>query len=265
MFVLGLRLAYGAYKIKTFRGIGRYFFDQLLKKWVLLILMSLLIYAFLTLLTNEPLSKIWSLNNGKDCPKYMWQMWFLFRNLQLDCRACLPWLSLIEAELLFTLLAAPFIIIFRVSKKLGYHLLALVVATSIVVPFAILDKENIIYEPYKLMNASKEFVINYQGNAFVRMGAFFFGLTVGLVAIEGLEKLDNEKTAEYNAAKIVKRSAIAQYILQVLGLFFMLLCYLLIIPYHSTESSSKRPYFYMVMAPLGFLLGLSLFTLPSFW
>ena len=52
MFVLGLRLAYGAYRIKTFRGIGRYFFDQLLKKWILLILMSFLIYSAMNLLTN---------------------------------------------------------------------------------------------------------------------------------------------------------------------------------------------------------------------
>ena len=47
MFVLGLRLAYGAYRIKTFRAIGRYFFDQLLKKWVLLLLMTLLLQALL--------------------------------------------------------------------------------------------------------------------------------------------------------------------------------------------------------------------------
>lgn len=145
MFVLGLRLAYGAYKIKTFTSIGRYFFDQLLKKWALLIIMSMLIYSSLSFFVSDPLSRIWNINNGQDCPNYMWQMWFLFRNLQLDCRVCLPWLSLISSELLFIILAAPFIIIFRVSKKLGYSLLALVIATSIVVSFAILDSENIFF------------------------------------------------------------------------------------------------------------------------
>ena len=192
-------------------------------------------------------------------------MWFLFRNLQLDCRACLPWISLICSEILFTILAAPFIIIFRVSKKLGYSLMVLVLLTSIFASFAILDSENIFFEPTKLMNASKEYVINYQGNSFVRMGAFFFGLLIGLIAIEGLEKLDDGKTFEYKLAKNVKRSNSIQYIMQFVGLFLIVLTYLLIIPYLDPSNTSQTPYFYIVMAPLGFLVGLALFTMPSFW
>lgn len=38
------------------------------------------------------------------------------------------------------------------------------------------------------MNGDPEFVIDYQGNSFVRMGAFFTGLMLGLVIIEGLQK-----------------------------------------------------------------------------
>lgn len=265
MFILGLRLAYGAYKIKTFRGIGRFFFDQLLKKWVLLILMSFFIYSALTILTNEPLSKVWSLNNGQDCPSYMWQMWFLFRNLQLDCRVCLPWLSLLSSEILFTLLAAPFLIVFRVSKKLGYSLLGMVLLTSIFASYAILDSANIFYEPTKLMNASAEFVINYQGNSFVRMGAFFFGLTFGLVAIEGLEKLDDGKTFEYRLAKRVKRSNSLQVGMQLAGTALSLGTYLAIIPYLDPSNRSQTPYFYLIMAPMGFILGWALITLPNFW
>ena len=71
IFILGVRLAYGVYKIKTFTAIGRFFFDQLIQKWLLFILMTLLIYSFLAF-TQQPLSKIWELNYGKDCPGYMW-------------------------------------------------------------------------------------------------------------------------------------------------------------------------------------------------
>lgn len=191
VFILGLRLAYGMYKIDTFKGILRFYFDQLLKKWVLLVLMTFLIYSFVVTFTSEPLNKVWNLNNGADCPGYMWQIWFLFRNMQLDCKTCLPWMSLIASEIFFTILAAPFLIVFRTSKKLGYALFSGLIFLSMIISIAILDSENISFEPYKLMNGRKQFVIDYQANTFVRMGAFFFGLMFGLFMIEGLEKVES--------------------------------------------------------------------------
>lgn len=187
MFVLGMRLAYGMYKVSTFSGIGRYFFDELIRKWLNLILLSLVVY-FCLYLTQQPLSMIWRLNYGEDCPQYMWEIWFLFRNLQLDNKICLPWLNLLSSEILFTILAAPFIIIHRTSKKLSIFLFSLIVFTSVIISYSILDSEKIIFEPTKLMNQQAEYGINYQNNAFVRMGAFFFGLMVGLIMLEGLHK-----------------------------------------------------------------------------
>lgn len=107
--------------------------------------MSLLIYSFLTICTNQPLIKLWHLNNGKDCPNYIWQIWFLFRNLQLDCKICLPWFTLLEADLLFTILSAPLLLIFRTNKKLGYFLSFLLLVTSILISMQILKNEGIIY------------------------------------------------------------------------------------------------------------------------
>lgn len=52
MFIFGLRLAYNAYKINTMKDIGRFLFDQVLKKWVLLILMTLFVYTYLNVLTS---------------------------------------------------------------------------------------------------------------------------------------------------------------------------------------------------------------------
>lgn len=94
MFIFGLRLAYITYKINSFTQIPRFFFDQVLKKWVLLVLMTFFIYSFLTNFTDEPLNKVWNLNNGQDCPGVMWQYWFLFRNMVMDCKRCLPWMSI---------------------------------------------------------------------------------------------------------------------------------------------------------------------------
>ena len=91
MFILGMKLAYGVYKFTTFHEIGRFFFDQLLKKWVFLLLITISIYGFMSY-TDKPISKYWDINYGADCPKTMWETWFLFRHLQLDKKVCLPWL-----------------------------------------------------------------------------------------------------------------------------------------------------------------------------
>lgn len=48
MFILGMRLAYGVYKFVTFHEIGRYFFDQLLKKWVFFVIISLSMYGVMS-------------------------------------------------------------------------------------------------------------------------------------------------------------------------------------------------------------------------
>jgi hypothetical protein len=72
MFIFGMKLAYGVYKFTTFQEVGRYFFDQLLKKWVFFFIVSLSIYGVMSY-TDEPLSKYWMINFAQDCPKYMWQ------------------------------------------------------------------------------------------------------------------------------------------------------------------------------------------------
>lgn len=45
----------------------------------------------------------------------------------------------------------------------------------------------------------------------------------------------------------------------------MLLAWLLIIPYLSLDASNKQPYAYLILVPLTFIVGLSLFMIPSFW
>lgn len=146
MFIFGLRLAYGVYKITNVKGYLRYYFDQIIKKWLLLFLMSLLTYAYIITLTDEPLDKIWKLNTGEDCPGYMWQVWFLFRYMVTDGKRCAPWLSVFASEIFFILISAPFVLIYRTSsKKLGYALFFLLILLSIFVSFAILDGHNIVY------------------------------------------------------------------------------------------------------------------------
>ncbi len=90
MFVLGAKLAFSFYKLSNFHEIGRYFFDQLLMKWLGLILATMTAYILLSL-TDEPLNQLWKNNYGADCPTVMYQMWFLFRNFIMDCKVCLQW------------------------------------------------------------------------------------------------------------------------------------------------------------------------------
>lgn len=90
MFVLGAKLAHSLFRLNSFHEIGRYFFDQLLTKWLVLVLTSMAAYLLLSL-TDEPLNQIWKNKYGADCPAVMYQIWFLFRNLQLDCKVCMQW------------------------------------------------------------------------------------------------------------------------------------------------------------------------------
>ena len=216
--------------------------------------------------TQNPLSKVWELNYAQDCGNYMWEMWFLFRNLQLDCKACLPWLSLLSSEILFTILAAPFILIYRVNKKLGHALFGLIIFTSIMISYAILSDEKIIFMPTKLMNAQKEYVLNYQSNSFVRMGSFFFGLFIGLFILEGFGR-ENAANFEEKVAKAIRKSTKIEHILHFLGFSLVVISYSLVALYFNTSplepfSNSSRAY--LILVPLTFLIGLTYFCFLRF-
>ncbi len=100
--------------------------------------MTLAAYGLLNTI-DSPLRKIWQLKYGKDCAGTMWQYWFLFRNLQFDDSACLPWFSLPTGEILFTIIAVPIIILFRVSKSISNSLMFLIAFLGITVGIVILD------------------------------------------------------------------------------------------------------------------------------
>ena len=86
------------------------------------------------------------------------------------------------------------------------------------------------------MNGQKEFWIDYQGNAFVRMGAFYVGVLFGLIVAEG-EGTDRdgyqevERSWEGRICDFFSRRAVGQLVLSVGGLALMVYCYVLIRPY----------------------------------
>jgi len=69
----------------------------------------------------------------------MYQMWFVFRSLILDCKVCLQWFWILEVDILLTILAAPFFIIYRTKKWIGYSLFTLSMVISIIFAFAVLE------------------------------------------------------------------------------------------------------------------------------
>ncbi len=189
-FIIGVNYAYGVRKLTGFRQMGRYFFDEIFKKWLVLFLMSLALYSFMSL-TDEPLNQIWIQQNGADCPAHLWESWFGVMSLYLGKVACLPWLWLLQAQFLLAIVASPCIVIFRTSKKLGYALLVGLVLISTFVGFGVLDHENVVYEPTKLLNMSNSYVLNFQNNILVRSGAYFLGILFGLFLCEGLGKSES--------------------------------------------------------------------------
>jgi hypothetical protein len=155
MFVFGVRLAYTTYKITTIKKMLRFLFDQVLKKWFTLILITLLIYTSLETFVKQPLSKLWDINNGKDCPTSLWKIWFLYNNMLTNCKICLPWLSIFSSEICFILLSLPFLLVYKIKKVIGYGIFSLITFTSMILSSLILKKNGTIYEPTKLMNGQK--------------------------------------------------------------------------------------------------------------
>lgn len=179
VFILGTKLAYSLFKLNSFHEIGRYFFDQLLIKWLVLVLTSMAAYVYLSL-TDQPLNQLWKSKYGADCPSVMYQIWFVFRNLQFDCKVCLQWFWIMEVDILLTILAAPLFIVYRTKRVLGYAIFTLAAVISIIGAYAILDSQNILFEPYKLFNMAKEYTINYQTNTVVRIMPYALGFMLGL-------------------------------------------------------------------------------------
>ena len=267
VFVLGSKLAYSLYRLSSFHEIGRFFFDQLLVKWSILVLTSMAAYVFLSL-TDEPLNQLWKSKFGADCPSVMYQVWFTFRSLILDCKVCLQWFWIMEVDILLTLLVAPLFIIYKTKKWVGTALFALVIIISKIFAIAILESDNIVFEPYKLFNQSLEYTVNYQTNAIVRAAAYVMGFMVGIRVNENMEKIESGNGEDLKAVNAIRRSSKIQGIMHLVGFALMLLTYLLIIPHLSVvEPGDKRESarVYMAMAPFGFLIGLIVFLLPCLY
>ena len=113
-----------------------------------------------------------------------------------------------------------------------------------------------------------DFNINYQANAIVRMWPYFLGLILSLIANEGNEKEGDNESNEHALAKTVRRNHTLQLGMQGSGCALMLSMWLLIIPYLPVAAPGENrsgAYGYIVFAPFGYLLGLTLFLLPCFW
>jgi len=144
IFVLGVKLASNLFSLNSFHEIGRYFFDHLLVKWAVLVLTSMAAYLVLSW-TDEPLNQLWINKYGADCPTIIYQMWFVFRSLILDCKVCLQWFWILEVDILLTVIAAPLFIVYRTKRWLGYTLFGISVFISMMFAFAVLDSENILF------------------------------------------------------------------------------------------------------------------------
>ena len=71
----------------------------------------------------------------------------VFRNLQLDCKVCLQWFWIMEVDILLTILAAPLFIVYRTKRILGYSIFTMAIVISMIASYAILESQNILFEP----------------------------------------------------------------------------------------------------------------------
>lgn len=99
------------------------------------------------------------------------------------------------------------------------------------------------------------------------MGSFFFGLFAGLFIIEGMAK-NKEKTFEEQLAKTMRKSSKRQYFLHFLGLAIVIVTYSMVALFFNVgplDNPTSSSYWYLVLTPLAFLVGLTVFLIPCFW
>ena len=114
---------------------------------------------------------------------------------------------------------------------------------------------------------AKEFTVNYQTNAIVRMAPYAFGFMLALFVNESIEKSEGGSDNNYKIVNTIRSNEKIQILLHFGGFALMLLTYLLIIPYLAIAKPGEertQAYAYLVLSPFGFLLGLGLFLLPCF-
>ena len=117
------------------------------------------------------------------------------------------------------------------------------------------------------MNGEPEWTLNYESNSFPRMGSFFFGLFVGLFATEGHSKF-HDRGFEERLARKIRNSSKTQYIFHFIGLSLIIVNYSLISLYFGAspmDGPTTSSYLYLILCPLAFLIGLTLFLLPCIW
>ncbi len=168
--------------------------------------------------------------------------------------------------MLLTIVSAPLFIIYRTKRWLGYGLFVVGILISIVFSYGILQDMNIVFQPYKLFNMGREYTINYQTNAMVRIAPYTIGIIIGLFASQNKETHDSGQIENQNVViRVIRKNHKVQIILHLIGFALMLLSYLLIIPYlqHAhPKPTTPQPYPYIVFTPLAYLAGLSLMLLP---
>lgn len=114
--------------------------------------------------------------------------------------------------------------------------MGLICVISMVISFAVLSDQGILFEPTKIFNQQREYSVNYQTNTFVRAGPFYLGLIFGFLIIEGLEKVDGKtRTTEYKIAKKLRKSKMAQNLLHVFGIAIMIVIFSLVSLYFNRD------------------------------
>lgn len=127
-----------------------------------------------------------------------------------------------------------------------------------------LNHKNIEFYPAVLFNNSNEYVLQFQMNTLVQSSSFVVGLLFGMVFVNALDKIEGEgsRGREYVFGKLVKKSPILQYVLQVVGVAMMSLAFWFIVPTIDNPKSGFTRFF-LSTTPTIFAIGLGLLITPS--
>ena len=100
-----------------------------------------------------------------------------------------------------------------------------------------------------------------------RASQYYFGLLFGIFINHALDKLDDpeKKPPEYVVYRFLKNKVLFQWILQIVGLAFIMCAFFLIMTIKEEDSRTTYIRVFLILIPFVLLIGLSLLVIPSFF
>lgn len=156
-------------------------------------------------------------------------------------------------------------VLHKAKKWLGYLIICMIIVSSMVYSFIILEVEKIPFYPSLLYNNDHAYVYYFQMHPLTRASQYYFGLLFGIFINHALDKFDDSdrRPPEHTIYKFLKTKVIYQWIFQIVGLAFIFTSFFMMLTVKDSDSRTTFIRIFLIIIPFALLIGMSLLVMPS--